>query len=344
MIRRRPEFKIKLDFITGLREVVLDEINKFFNFSIIKKEKSSIYLEFIRDFFKLTSLKSVLRACIVAQNPMYHPRYLSNHKSILGDLIAMTIKGRRKEFKSFKILCAGSGSSEVRNIARYVQNTYKLKEKEEADLKIHIFKINKTWEIGAQITSKPLSARKYKIKNMAGSMNPTIAYAVNSLCELEKANSYLNIFSGSGTLSIEAAISCPNLKKIVGFDNQKKAVSLAVQNVKKAGLIERIDLRKEDIFRMPNLGKFDIITSDLPFGMRISKGKSLEKLYQRFVKYCEEALVPDGRIGIYTSEKELFRRVTLKSKLKITKTLELEFLTSVNAYLHPKIFICEFKT
>ncbi len=345
---KEPKLEIKASFITGLREIVLREISQYPDVRVIRKEKDPvygdfIYLDFIQDFIQLTSLRSVSRLYIVAKDPRYTPRYIANHKSILGGLISLVIEKKKYRFKTFKIICAGLDSPNVRNIARYIEEIYGLVEKEEADMKIHIIKKNKIWEIGVQITPRPLSLRDYKIKNMSGAMDSNIAYAVNSLCKLESANSYLNIFSGSGTMLIEAGQCFSNLKQLVGFDSNKKNISLAIQNIKKSGLIRRIQLKEKDIFDKPSLGKFDVITSDLPFGMSISKDENLEKLYKCFINYSEETLNHDGILAIYTSEYELLESLLSKSGFTITKTIQLKFITSVNAYLRPKIFICKLK-
>lgn len=344
----KPRLEIKLAFITGLRCIVLNEIGQYPNLHIVREGRDAIYgdfiyLDFVQDFIELARLRSVLRVYIIVQDPKYNPYYISNHKSILGNLITMIIESQRNKFKTFKIVCAGSDSPSIRSIAEYIQNTYGLTEEEEADMKIHIIKTDNTWEIGVQITPRPLSFRDYKIRHMSGAMDPTIAYAVNSLCKLENADSYLNIFSGSATLLIEAGQCFPNLKQLVGFDNNKKTISLAIQNIKKAELIRRIQLKEKDIFDKPDLGKFDVITSDLPFGMSISKGEDLEKLYQCFIEYCQETLNHGGRLAVYTSEHEMLKEIILKSKFKIIKTVELKFLSSVNAYLRPKIFVWRFK-
>jgi 23S rRNA G2445 N2-methylase RlmL len=178
---------------------------------------------------------------------------------------------------------------------------------------------------------------------MSGAMDPTIAYAVNSFGNLDSADSYLNVFSGSATLLIEAGRSFPNLEKLVGFDNEKKHLSLSIQNVKKAGLIKKIQIKEADIFDKPDFGKFDAIASDLPFGMSISKNEDLEKLYRNFVEYCEEKLESSGRLVIYTSEHELIESIILKSRFKIIQTLQLKLITNANTYLKPKIIVCEFK-
>lgn len=344
----KSKLEIKLAFITGLREIVLNEINQYPNLHVIKKGRDFIYgdfiyLDFIKDFTQLVQPRSVLRAYIIMRDPKYNPFYISNHKSILGNLVAMVIEDRRNKFRSFKIICAGSDSSHVRSIAEYIQKTYGLVEKEEADMKIHIIKTDKVWEIGAQITPKPLSLRNYRTRHMSGAIDPTIAYAINSLSGLEKADSYLNIFSGSATLLIEAGQCFPNLKRLVGFDNNKKTISLAIQNIKKAGLIKRIQLKEKDIFKKPDLGKFDVITSDLPFGMSISKNEDLGKLYQCFIEHCQETLNDWGKLTVYTSEHEMLKKIISKSKFKIVKILDLGFLTSVNAYLRPKIFVCRLR-
>jgi tRNA G10 N-methylase Trm11 len=344
----KPKLEIKLAFITGLRNIVLNEISQYPNLYIIRERREPLYgdfmyFDFVKDFEKLTILRSVLRAYIVAQDSGYNPRHISNHKSILGSIVAMILEGQDSKFKTFKIFCAGADSPTIRSIAEHIKNTYKLTETEEADLKIHIIKTEKKWEIGAEITPRPLSFRDYRTKHMSGAMDPTIAYAMNSLCDLEHATSYLNIFSGSATLLIEAGQCYPNLKQLVGFDNNKKIISLAYQNIKKAGFIRKIQLKEKDIFDEPDLGKFDVITSDLPFGMSISKNEDLEKLYRCFIEYSEDTLNRGGRLAVYTSKHEVLKKIIVKSRFKIIKILNLRFLSSVNAYLWPKIFICRLK-
>jgi 23S rRNA G2445 N2-methylase RlmL len=338
------KLEIKLSFITGLRDIVLDEISKQANLHVLREEGDFLYLNYVEDLGIIKHLRSVARAYMIVHDPKYNPLYISNHKSMLGVLVKTVIDNKDQDvFKTFKVTCAGSDSKEVREINRYVKDTYDLIEKDEADIKIHIIKLEDIWEVGVQITARPLSVRDYKVKNMSGAMDPTIAYAVNSLCGLDDANSYLNVFSGSATLLIEAAQCYPKLETLVGFDNDKKRISLAIQNIKKAGLIKKIQLKEVDIFDKPDIGRFDAITSDLPFGMAVSKNENLEDLYQCFIEYCQSTLNNKSKLVVYTSEYEIFEKAIMRSEFMITKTLELKFITSVNSYLRPKIFVCGFK-
>lgn len=338
------KLEIKLSFIPGLKELVLKEIGKYQELVIIDENEDSLYVDFFFNLDLIKSLRSISRAYIVARGVKYNPSYISNHKSILGYLIKLVIDNNKKNsFKTFKISCAGQNSNEVVDIKTYITNTFLLNEKDEADIKIHIIKIGDLWEFGLQVTPRPLSVREYRVMNMSGAMDPTTAYALNSLCELEKAESYLNIFSGSATLLIEAGQCYPKIKKLVGFDNDKEHLSLSIQNIKKAGLIKRIEIKEGDIFNNPDFGKFDVIVSDLPFGMVISKNEDLERLYKIFVEYSIEHLNPKGTLAIYTSEFKIFEKVVSKSDFRVIKTLNVDLITSEEQYLPTKILVLKLK-
>jgi tRNA (guanine6-N2)-methyltransferase len=335
------DIKIKLSYITGIRPVVLNELNKN-DLSIIDEGEDSFFIDYTEINIQLSKkLRSVARVYLIIKEDNYNPNYISKHKSLLSKLIGIVIN--KDDFKTFKISCSGSDSPEVKSISKYIHDTYKIEENEEADLKIHIIKIENTWEVGVQITPRPLSVREYRVANMSGAMDPTIAHAVNSFCNLESAHSYLNIFSGSATLLIEASLSNPNIDKLIGFDNDKKHLSLSIKNIKKAGLINVVKVKEADIFSQPDFGQFDVITSDLPFGMVISKDEDLEKLYEVFVGYCEKKLNNRGRLVIYTSEYEIIESILQRSKFRIVRSLQLKFITNVGAYLRPKIIVCDFK-
>ena len=336
--------QLKLSYILGLRDIVFEEIKQYPELKILGESEDSFYVEYIEDFDIIKNLRSVSRAYLVSQDSRYNPLYVSNHKSVLGDLIKIVInENNKKSFKSFKIYCAGSDSPEMAEIEKYLEENLRLKKSEDADLKIYIIKPGDTWELGLQITPRPLSLRKYKVRHMHGAMDPTIAYSLNFLCGLEKYESYLNIFSGSATLMIEAGQCYSNLKKIIGFDNNKEHLSLSIQNIRKARLIRRAQIKEGDIFDKPDFGKFDVITSDLPFGMAVSKGEDLEELYKVFIEYTEEHLNKGGKLGVYTSEFKIFENLISNSKFILDKEVRIKLMTSEEQYLSTKLMILSLK-
>lgn len=334
-------FLIKLTFISGLKEVVENEIKQFSKTKIIKTAGSFLYIETTHDDFKnILSLKSITSAHIVKQDTRYNPKYINKHKSLLGELIELVLKEDSKKFKTFRLRCAGSQSDEITEIKDYIKDTYRLKEADDSDLEIYINKLEVLWEISVRLSPRPLSVRDYREKNIKGGLNPTVAFAMNSFCDLKNIKSYLNIFSGSGTLLIEAATVNPNIK-LIGMDIDKKTNSLAIQNIKKAGFIKNIQIKTGDILDNPDLGKFDAITANLPFGMQVSKGEDLNKLYQTFVDYSEKILNPGGNLVVYTTESTILENILNKSNFKTLNSLDLTIATSVNSYIYPKIFVCE---
>jgi 23S rRNA G2445 N2-methylase RlmL len=334
--------KIKLSFVNGLGPVVLQELDKA-GIHAEDSSEDSVLINYTEDLItKVKELRSIARAYLVLQGDGYHTAYVSKHKSVLGNLIQTVVS--HDTFNSFKVSCAGSDSPEVRGIVKYIEETLQIPEADDADLKIHIIKTGETWEVGVQLTPRPLFIRDYKVMNMKGAMDPTIAYAANTFARLDSAKSYLNVFSGSGTLLIEAGLSYPNLETLIGFDNDKQHLSLSIQNIKKAGLIKRVKVKEADIFDKPQLGKFDAIVSDVPFGMSISKDEDLHQLYKAFVEYCEVALNPAGRLIVYTSEHDVMKSILDSSQFKIVDAISLKFITNVEAYLKPKIFACELKS
>ena len=339
----KSNLEIKLTFIEGLKDVVVDEIKEKTTFNITSTKINEIYLDFNDNYNDLLDLRSVNYVNIISENPEYNPTYISKHKSILGNLINEVLRNKTKIFKTFKISCAGSDSPEIKDIIKYIESEYKFEQSLVADLKIYMAKIGDTWEIGVQATKRPLSVRDYKVCNMSGAMDPTIAYSLNYLCGIDKKKTYLNIFSGSATLLIEAGLSSDNLDTLIGFDNNKTHLSMAYQNIRKAGLIKKIKLYEKDIYSFPNIGKFEVIVADLPFGMVISKNEDLSKLYKTFLDYSDQTLDIGGTIGVYTSEAELFKEIIKKSDFKVVNNLKLKLVTNVESYIYPEIFICKKK-
>jgi 16S rRNA G966 N2-methylase RsmD len=334
------ETLIKLTFISGLKDVVLQELAHRGDIQVIEEDDDSLYIDNVARVKDILALKGVTNIYIIRRDQKLNPRYISNHKSILGELLKGALDQNPKSFKTFKLRCAGIQTEEVGQIQEYIKDTFKLTPSEDADMEVYIHKPNTLWEVGVRLTPRPLSVREYKVEHIKGGINPTVAYAMNSFCDLERSHSYLNVCSGSATLLIEAAGINKNLK-LLGFDNNNKHNSQAIQNIKKAGLITLIQIKSADVFDSPDFGMFDVITSDLPFGMQISKDEDLKKLYKAFVTYCEDKLNKEGTLAVYTSEWQLLKDILEKSKFAIIKTLNFKLSTSVGSYIYPKAFVCK---
>lgn len=334
-----PTKQIKLTFIEGLHDIVKTELS---NLGMAEQYSDHIhsYLDQI-EIKKVINLRSVLKAHLVRRAPFLTPKYIAKNKSILGDLIDEIVTCGHDQFSTFKLIGAGTDSPEVRAIAKYIAQTFKLEESQDADFKVHMIKIAGDWEVGVELTSSPLSVRSYKVRNMEGAMNPTIAYAINSLAITPQTKTYLNPFAGSATLLIEAGLAYKQLETLIGFDDDKQTISLAMQNVKQSGLIRKIQLKLHDICEQPDLGLFDAIVADLPFGMSVSKHEDLEVVYGCLVKMAEQYLSKDGIMVLYTAKHELLKGILNESAFKIDQHIDLKLYSTKGLLLQPHIFVCK---
>jgi 23S rRNA G2445 N2-methylase RlmL len=396
--------QLKITFIPGLQEVVINEISKCEplrgKIFLIERNSDSLFFNFgikvdSKMYAGLLSLKSVMNVFLVQRGEKLHPLHINNHKSILGDMIETVLRlekekhapSKKPAFKTFKLRCAGSDSPEVHAIQKYISETFKLQATQSAstgisnaepssislgiDLDMYIHKPEAIWEIGVRLTPRPLSVRDYKIEHIKGGINPTVAYAMNTMAfsqlllqqpsstsmkplkpDIQTNFSYLNICSGSATLLIEAYFQSATANistngHFLGFDIDKKTNSQAIRNIQNAGLIRDIQIKTADLLDKPDFGdkyaKFDIITSDLPFGMQIGKDEDLDKLYKTFVEYTTEKLEKDGVLVVYTTEIDTFEKALHGSALTIDKTASLRLITSVGSIIQPKIFVCSKK-
>ncbi len=108
-------------------------------------------------------------------------------------------------------------------------------------------------------------------------------------------------------------------------------------------MIQKVQVKEYSIFEQPDLGNFDVIVADLPFGMVISKNEDIDALYQSFIQYAENHLNKNGVLGVYTSEFNVLDRIIADSRFKVAKSITLKLVTSENSYLQTKIFVCTLK-
>src|SRR4051812_6640612 len=117
-----PTF-LKLTFVHGLKEVVLDELQARFEPQIALHGRDAIYLPFFPEHKRLETLRSVNAIFAVRRDEKLNPHFLSKHKSIVGELIDIAFSSEHT-FKTFKVSCAGSDSKDVSHIQKYIAETY----------------------------------------------------------------------------------------------------------------------------------------------------------------------------------------------------------------------------
>ncbi|XP_007477053.2 THUMP domain-containing protein 2 isoform X1 [Monodelphis domestica] len=155
--------------------------------------------------------------------------------------------------------------------------------------------------VGIPVFRLPLASRAY-IK-VAG-LRSTIAWTMASLAEINVGAVVLDPMCGLGTILLEAAKEWPNAYYL-GADVSDSQLSGACDNLKSAGLVDRIELLKFSVTELPLLSKsVDVIISDIPFGKKFKLGKDIKSILHEM----ERVLCVGGTIVLLLSE-ELHRNL-----------------------------------
>ena len=95
--------------------------------------------------------------------------------------------------------------------------------------------------------------------------HPTTGFCVAQIVKARKlpGRSFLDVGTGSGILAICAAKL--GLSPVLAFDNDPEAVRVAAQNARRNRVLDRIQLRRGDVSKMPRRprAKFDLVCANL---------------------------------------------------------------------------------
>ncbi|KAM6179610.1 THUMP domain-containing protein 2-like [Erethizon dorsatum] len=130
---------------------------------------------------------------------------------------------------------------------------------------------------GIPVFRVPLASRTYI--RTAG-LRSTIAWAMASLAEIKVGTFVLDPMCGLGTILLEAAKEWPD-GYYVGADVSDSQLLGACDNLKAAGLNDKIELLKVSVIELPLPSEsVDIIISDIPFGKKFKLGKDIKIILQ----------------------------------------------------------------
>ena len=214
-----------------------------------------------------------------------------------------------------------------------------------------------------------LHKRGYRDLVGSAPLKETLAAAIIMLSVWNPDRPFVDLFCGSGTLPIEAAMiglnMAPSLNRdfavcnwkffdknvfdevreealskicdrelsIAGYDIDKSAVSQAMRHMRRCGLEGKIHFQQRDFKDFSSKKKYGVIISNPPYGERLCSQKEVRELYSSLGKKFEE--LDTWSMGIITSyydfERALGKKADKNRKL-FNSNLECRFFQ----YLGPK--------
>ncbi|XP_057353247.1 THUMP domain-containing protein 2 isoform X3 [Manis pentadactyla] len=264
--------------------------------------------------------------------------------------VAKAIDAHDQNALTFRVSCRCSGAvaqtCTAQEVGRIIGIALKKQFGWKADLRtpnVEIFiHLNDVYSVvGIPVLRVPLASRAY-IKT-AG-LRSTIAWAMASLAEIKFRNItlicscvcllysaqnlagafLLDPMCGLGTILLEAAKEWPDVY-YVGADVSDSQLQGASDNLKAAGLKDKIELLKVSVIELPLPSEsVNTIISDIPFGKKFKLGKDIKSILQemervlhiggtivlllsedhdRCLKGCEDGSIPLTSKGSHTEKK-----------------------------------------
>ncbi len=305
---------------------------------------------------RLLQLRRSVAVHRVRQFSIPRPKALLGHHNLetLIGLIKETLALHRPDsFKTFFLSAAGSSSQVFARIKAEVEAGTGLACADEAgDLLLAVRRSQRPttgvadaetgWEVVVRLSPRPLSARRWRVCDMAGALNATVASTMMSLSQLAPEDRVLNLACGSGTLLIERLALGP-VQEAVGCDIHETALACARENLIASGYANAVTLVQCDAGQvaLPNEWA-TTVCADLPFGMLIGSHQSNEMLYPRLMAEARRLTVAGGGMVVITQEARLFERVAAAHAdlWTVTRVIPIKLPASTRAgYIHPRIYL-----
>lgn len=294
---------IECEVLRGLKSFAVKEIKRLFgdSVSIIQdSDEESVKCFFAGDAKKLLTLRTVVAVYAGTNMRIPGPQALAlphNFQYVVSLLKFVESLHAPHSFSSLRFSAAGEESSLFKklgtNLGKVTSRTY---DQRNGD---HLLRIRPTeygewgWDVLARLSPRPLSTRAWRIENMPGAVNATIASAMVSLTNPQATDTYINVMCGSGTLLIER-MQFGKPKKMVGVDNNKESLAAAAANIQAAGFTKDIELQKMDVIALTTIpdASFNKLVADVPWGQLIGTHTENSELYPALL--CEAGRIAEA--------------------------------------------------
>ncbi|KAG9484183.1 hypothetical protein GDO78_009867 [Eleutherodactylus coqui] len=180
--------------------------------------------------------------------------------------------------------------------------------------------------VGFPILRQPLASRDYI---QSTGLRATTAWAMASLAEISTAQYVLDPMCGVGTILLEAAMEWPHAT-FLGIDKSESQLKHALNNVKKAGVMNRVALLQGSVLGLPVLSEsMDVVISDIPFGKKFTCSKDMKELLPDIIQQMERVLRIGGVLVLLLSQKLHYHlKTNFNFKSNENKTLQIDGLDS----------------
>ena len=319
---RRPapaerEHLIEADTLDGLEQFGADELLDRLGRAVrpaSSQRPETLRFTYAGELRPLLRLRSIVAAYLVLAFGVPRPKALLGHQHF--ERLACAIEQIRAlhppgAFETLRLSAAGEDSAVLTRLKEELaQRTGLTAASDEGDLLLRLRRAPDAggWEVLARLSPRPLAARAWRVCNMPGAPNATLAHAMARLAEPSSDDTLLNLCCGSGTLLVER-LALGAARTAAGCDIDPAALECARRNLGAAGLERRVRLEPWDATELPIPdAAVSVILADLPFGQLVGSHRANEVLYPRLFAEAARVAAPGARMVLLTHEVRLLER------------------------------------
>jgi predicted RNA methylase len=268
------------------------------------------------DLDRLLDLRSVVAVSLVGQFELPRPKALLGHQHFtrLLDLLERARElWRPGAFPALRLSAAGAESSVLtrlrQELAEHLGISASTTAEGAGDLLLRLRRApDGAWEALVRLSPFPLAARPWRVCNMPGALNASVAHVIARLTRPRPADRLLNLACGSGTLLIERLALGP-ARSAVGCDTDPRALECARANLVAAGFQDEARLEPWDATQLPlPPASVDVICADLPFGQLIGSHDQNQELYPYLLAEATRVARSGAHMALITHEIRLLEQ------------------------------------
>lgn len=187
--------------------------------------------------------------------------------------------------------------------------------------------------------SRNLFRREWRKEFVPAGINPSLAYVMCKLADINSSDIVFDPFCGGGTIPL-TALSYFDPSKVLASDMSGAAVDITIRNLKELlsnkekGTAKKFVAFRTSIksLKLQDNSVSKVITNP-PFGVRTGKHGSNIEIYKDFFNKAYKFLKDEGKIVLLTQEKSLVEN-NISGKFKILDRIQVD-----SGGLKPDIFV-----
>lgn len=325
----------------GLEPFAAAELGALAGVSAVQQQSGAVGFRFVGDAARLAGLYTAVAVYRLLHFAVPRPKALLGHEHLTRLTGALTEVQRGGAFAGFRLSAAGGESAVFARLSEVLEAQTGLKRRDEGELLVRVRRAPNGWEVLLRLTPRPLSARAWRVCNLGGGLNATVAAAMLGLADLKPSERLFNPMCGSGTLLLEAgerlrrAGRRPAPGQLRGCDLNPAALSCSAQNVAAAGLTDIDVFRGDAAHTGLASGSVDVIVADPPWGDVVGSHTANAALYPALLLEAARIAAPGARLLLLTHELRLLERV-----LRAQRTWRVvEQLQVFHGGHHPRLYL-----